>query len=332
MKAVVIDRAGDPAEVLHIRDVPTPMPGPGEVRVRMLASPINPSDLLMVRGLYGFVPKLPATPGFEGVGIVDAAGAGLLGRFRVGSRVAVLNGVSGNWAEYAVVPAKQVVPVASQLSDEQAASFFVNPATVLAMIRWVLRVPRGAWLLQDAAGSALGRMVIRLGRRDGFRTVNVVRRREQVEELNRLGADAVICSADESIEERVPAITGSNGAPYGLDCVGGDTGSALLRALAPSGRLLVYGTMSLQPVAVDPRSLIAEGKRVEGFWLSTWAKKQNVMTMLRLFRQINKLLCDGTLTSDVGGVFPLERIQEAARQADTPGKAGKVVLRIGPAD
>src|SRR5207237_90579 len=94
MKAVVFDRFGDPADVLHVADVPMPEPGRGEVRVRMLASPINPSDLLTVRGQYGKLPKLPGTPGFEGAGVVETVGSGLLGRLRrlkPGKRVAVLN-------------------------------------------------------------------------------------------------------------------------------------------------------------------------------------------------------------------------------------------------
>src|SRR5919109_1587817 len=98
MKAVVFERFGDPALVLQVRDVPAPEPGPGQVRVRMLASPLNPSDLLVVRGEYGRLPRLPATPGFEGVGVVDAAGPGLLRRLRrlsPGRRVAVPNGKGG---------------------------------------------------------------------------------------------------------------------------------------------------------------------------------------------------------------------------------------------
>src|SRR5207302_6164666 len=134
MKAVVFDRFGEPAEVLQLRDVPLPEPGPGQVRVRMLASPVNPSDLLVVRGQYGRLPQLPATPGFEGAGVIDAAGPGLLSWLRglkPGRRVAVLNGGGGNWQEYVVLSARQVVPVAGDLPDEQVATFFVNPATAL---------------------------------------------------------------------------------------------------------------------------------------------------------------------------------------------------------
>src|SRR3954470_11747641 len=155
MNALVFDRFGEPAEVLRLREVPTPEPGPGEVRVRMIASPVNPSDLLVVRGLYGVLPTLPATPGFEGVGVVDKAGPGLLGRLVLGKRVTVINSAGGNWAEYAVIPARQARPVSRDIPDEQVASFLLNPATVLAMARHVLGVPKGECLLQSAAGSVL---------------------------------------------------------------------------------------------------------------------------------------------------------------------------------
>jgi NADPH:quinone reductase-like Zn-dependent oxidoreductase len=328
MKAIIFDRCGDPAEVLQLRDVPVPEPPRGQVRVRMLASPINPSDLLFVRGLYGRQPRLPATPGFEGVGVVEASGGGLMARRVLGRRVAVLNGVTGNWQEQVVLPARQAVPVPVDLPDEQAATFFVNPASALAMVRYVLRVPRGAWLLQTAAGSALGRMVIRLGRLDGFRTINVVRRREQAEELRQLGGDAVICTADESLVERVQAVTDGAGVLYALDAVGGAIGAAAVQALAPGGRLLSYGALALEPLTLDPRTLIVGQKRVEGFWLSDWVRQQGIWTMLGLFRRIGQLLRAGVLASQIGAIYPLEDVKAAVQQAAQPGRQGKVLLRF----
>jgi NADPH:quinone reductase-like Zn-dependent oxidoreductase len=329
MKAIVFERFGDPREVLQVRDVPVPEPGPGEVRVRMLASPINPSDLLVVRGEYGKRPALPATPGFEGVGIVEATGFGPLGWLRKGRRVAVLNGKGGNWQEQVVVSARQVVPV-KDLPLEQSATFFVNPASALVMTRRVLKVPRGAWLLQTAAGSALGRMIIRLGRHHGFRTINVVRRRELAEELLRAGADAAIATADESVEERVQALTGGAGVGFALDAVGGATGLAVVRALGPGGRMLVYGTLSGEPIPLDPRLLMVGHKSIEGFWLSEWARAQGVLTMVTLFRQIRSLIAAGVLTSEVAGSFPLDEIRAAVEQALAPGRPGKVLLRMAP--
>jgi NADPH:quinone reductase len=328
MKAVVLREFGEPERVLEVAEVPAPAPGRGQVRVRMLASPVNPSDLLMVRGEYGRRPSLPATPGFEGVGVVEG-GSGLLAWRVKGRRVAVLNSAGGNWAEQVVIPARQAVPVPESLGDEQAATFFVNPASALAMTRHVLKVPPGAWLLQTAAGSALGRMVVRLGKVHGFRTLNVVRRREQAEELLRLGGDAAVATGAEPLGERVRELTGGQGVPYAIDAVGGETGSEVVRCLGPSGRMLVYGTLSGEPLRVDPRTLLVGQKRVEGFWLSEWVRGQGVLRLLRLFRTIGRLMAEGTLTSEVGATFPLERVRDAVRQASAPGRRGKVLLRIG---
>ncbi len=328
MKAIVFERFGDPEEVLEVRDVAVPKPGPGQVRVRMLASPINPSDLLWVRGIYGRLPKLPATPGFEGVGVVEESGGGLLARRVLGRRVAVLNSATGNWQEQTIIPARQAIPVPGDLPDEQAAAFFVNPASALVMTRYLLKVPPDAWLLQTAAGSALGRMVIRLGRQYGFRTLNVVRRREHVEELLRLGAAAVVCTSDESLAERVHALTNGAGVPFALDAVGGETGSAVVRTLATDGRLLVYGTLAMEPLTIEPRVLMVNHKQIEGFWLSEWVRRQGVLTMLGLIGRIGRLMRTGVLTSEIGATFPLDQIKEAVRQAAQPGRQGKVLLRI----
>jgi NADPH:quinone reductase-like Zn-dependent oxidoreductase len=331
MRAIVFDRCGEPEEVLQVRDVPVPHPGPGQVRVRMLASPINPSDLLYIRGLYGKPPPLPATPGFEGVGIVEASGGGLLARRVMGKRVAVLNRGTGNWQEQTIVPARQAIPVPTDLPLEQAATFFVNPASALVMTQYVLRMPRGAWLLQTAAGSALGRMVIRLGKQLGFRTMNVVRRREQADELRRLGGDAVICSSDESIPERALALTNGEGVPFAIDAVGGKAASDAVLTMGANGRMLVYGTLSMEPLSIDPRVLMVNHKCIEGFWLSEWVARQNAVTMLLLIRRIGQLLKAGVLTSDVGATFDLDQIKTAVRQAAMPGRQGKVLLKIGSA-
>jgi NADPH:quinone reductase-like Zn-dependent oxidoreductase len=330
MKAVVFDRFGDPADVLQVREVAEPEPGPGQVRVRMLASPIGPAEFLTVRGEYGHRPTLPATPGTEGVGIVEA-GRGLIGRLRVGRRVAVISETGGNWAEKVVVSALRVVPLSRHIPDDQAATFFVNPATALIMTRLVLKVPRRAWLLQTAASSALGRMVIRLGRHFGFRTINVVRRREQSEELLKDGADAVIATESESIEDRVRALTSGEGVPFALDAVGGTTGSAAARSLASGGRLLVYGTLSEEPLSLPSPMVFLGVKHIEGFWLSEWARRQRVWTMIWLFRRIHKLMANGVLTTDIGPVFPLDEIKAAVRQASTPGRHGKILLRMNSA-
>jgi NADPH:quinone reductase-like Zn-dependent oxidoreductase len=334
MKALVFDRFGEPGKVLQLQDVPVPEPGPGQVRVRMRLSPINPSDLMTVRGTYGRLPTLPATPGFEGVGVVDAAGPGLLAwirGLRPGKRVAVLNAGGGNWQEQVVLPARNAVPVAADLPDEQVAMFFVNPATALIMTRAVLKAQPGQWLLQTAAASALGRMVIRLGKHFGFRTINVVRRAEQADELRREGAEYAVATQAESVAERVKGWTGGTGVHCALDCVGGAMGKLAVESLGPGGRMLVYGTLSDDPLPLDPRALMGGQKSIAGFWLSEWVKGQGVFGMLRLFRQVQALMRQGILTAEVGATHVLEDYQRALTQAQATGKKGKVLLRIGAA-
>ena len=330
MKAAVIESFGEPAEVLKVREVPDPVPGPGEVRVRMILSPVNPSDVLVVQGRYGVLPKLPSTPGFEGVGIVEEIGPGFPGRvlLRKGMRVVAINSAGGNWAERTIIPWRQARPIAADIPDEQAAAFFVNPATVLALARHVLAVPRGEWLLQSAAGSTLGRMMINLGRSDGFKTLNVVRRREAIDELRGLGADAVISSSEGPIDEQVRRVTGSDGVRHAIDPVGGETATAVFRSLAPGGRLILYGTLSNQPMTVDPRLVISGPRSVEGFWLGHWMRARSIPASLTLFREIANLIRRGVLRSEIGQIYHLEEIHKAVQEAESVGRRGKILLRL----
>ncbi len=329
MKAIRFEQFGQPDQVLKLVDIPEPKPGKGEVLVRMIASPINPSDLLVVRGRYGVLPTLPATPGFEGVGVVEKAGPGIYGQFLKGKRVAVINSAGGNWAEKAVIPAIRAIPVPSDIPDEQAASFLVNPATAIAMTRHVLAVPKGEWLLQSAAGSTLGKMIIKLGKHDGFKTLNVVRRREAIDELKALGGDAVISSSEGPIDEQVRAITGGQGVRYAIDPVGGETGSQVFKSLGEDAHMLVYGLLSDQDIHFDPRAMIAGKRIIEGFWLGYWMNARSKLKNLGLFREIFAMIREGILSTDSGQTIPLTSIADAVRAAEVVGRSGKVLLAPG---
>lgn len=333
MQAVVFDQTGDPQTVLQTRDVERRQPARGEVSLRMLASPVNPSDLMFVRGEYTLKPVPPAIPGFEGVGVVESSGGGLLGRFMVGKRVAVLNRSGGNWAEQTVLPARGVIPLPSWLSLDQAATYFVNPASALVMTRHVLNVPAGQWLLQTAAGSALGKMVVRLGQRFGFRTLCVVRRLEQAAELQQLGADAVVVfdpDRDDASEfvVKVRDITGGQGVPFAIDPVGGATGSLVVKCLGRGARMLVFGTLSGSAMTLSPRDLMSLNATISGFWLGNYMDSLKLFAKLKLVRQISGLLQAGVLGSDVGQRFELSAIKDAVAAAQQPGRSGKVLLTI----
>jgi NADPH:quinone reductase-like Zn-dependent oxidoreductase len=317
-------------------DRPVPQAGRGEARVRILASPINPSDLLYVRGHYsGVEPHFPAPVGFEGVGIVDTLGPEA-NDVAVGQRVAVINGQGGNWAQYAVVPASSLLPAPDGIPDQQVASFVINPATAILMVRHVLAVPHGDWLLQSAAGSELGRMIIRLAKRDGIRTLNVVRRREAAAELEALGADAVIVAGDGPIPDQVRDIVGGSGVRYAIDPVVGQTGTEIFEALAEDGKMLVYGSLTGQPIRVgdNPRHILSGRRRLEVFWLGYWLPRLDEArfyppgrpAQLQLAQDIADLTRDGVLVTSPGRTYSLEEISSAVAQAEAVGRHGKVLL------
>ncbi|HMJ35908.1 MAG TPA: zinc-dependent alcohol dehydrogenase family protein [Baekduia sp.] len=337
MKAIQLGAYGEPAEVLAVADRPVPEPGKGEVRVRILASPVNPSDLLFVRGRYsGVEPRFPAPVGFEGVGIVDALGPEADGVV-VGQRVAAVNREGGNWAEYAVLPAGSALPAPDGIPDEQVASFVINPASAILMVRHVLAVPRGEWLLQSAAGSELGRMIIRLAKRDGIRTLNVVRRHESVAELKALGADAVIVSSAGPIDEQVHKIVGPQGVKYAIDPVVGQTGTEMFKALHEEGRMLVYGSLTGEPLRVgeDPRDILSGRRTVEVFWLGYWLPRLDesgfyapgAPAAVQLVHDIEALVRDDVLVTSPGHTYSLDEIRIAVVEAESVGRNGKVLLR-----
>jgi NADPH:quinone reductase len=171
-------------------------------------------------------------------------------------------------------------------------------------------------------------MVINLGRHDGFKTLNVVRRREAADELRKLGADAAVSSSDGPIDDQVRSITDGKGVRYAIDPVGGQTGSEVFRSLAPEGRLVLYGTLSGEPIQVDPRSVISEQRVVEGFYLGHWMRARSVPAALLLFREISALFRQGVFRSPVSATYPLTQIKDAVQSADTVGRAGKVLLKL----
>ncbi len=331
MQCVVFDAPGEPADVLQCRQGQVPVPDSGQVLVRMTASPVNPSDLTFIRGVYGIAPQYPQVPGFEGVGVVEASGGGLRGRLFRGRRVVVMNPSGGNWAEYAVVPETRVIPVSSVLSDEQAATFFVNPATAWILTREVLRIPQGQWLLQTAAGSALGHMIVRLGRHCGFRTLCIVRREESVESLRQAGADAVVVfdpdHADAAeLREQVLAAVGEDGVRYAIDPVSGRTAAAVIECLGSGARMLLFGSLSNEPIPLVSRQLMQKDASVSGFWLGNYMMHRSLLFRLRLVRRLTGLIRDGVLHTDIARTYALTEVTSAVRAAEDSAVTGKVLL------
>jgi NADPH:quinone reductase-like Zn-dependent oxidoreductase len=324
MRALRFSEFGDPAAVLRLIEEPQPAPGPGQVVLRMVARPINPSDLLTISGEYGRLPSLPAVPGLEGVGRVAAVGAGVTG-WREGDRAIPL-GSSGTWRDYVVADAARLLPVADAVSDQSAAQFIVNPVTAWVMLVEELALGPGDWLVQTAAGSTLGRLVIQLAELRGFRTINLVRRPEQVAEMVALGGDAAFCTTDDDVAEAVRRLTEGRGATAGIEAVGGATGALALNCLRPGGTMLVYGLLCGEPIPVNSGEMLFRGLTMRGFWLSHWFQQTPPARTVAVLSELMGLMADGRLLPPVAAEYALEESAAAIAHANRPGRQGKVLL------
>jgi NADPH:quinone reductase-like Zn-dependent oxidoreductase len=317
----------------------------------MSMAPVNPSDFNYMDGIYErsfarmiwnrgaerptdspgsseLFARPPYALGVEGVGVVEESGGGFLGRRLVGKRVAVVSGPpNGTWQEQTLIDARRAFPVPRSLSDAQACSFFVNPLTALVLVRQVLQVPRGSVLLQTAAGSALSQMVRNLARADGFRVIDVVRSRAGAERLKQGNSKYVVALQDEDLLEAVHRIA-PEGVDYVLDCVGGATGSEVLRSLTPGGRMVCYGTLSREPISLPPRDIMMPMTSVEGFYLSAYLAKRTLFQRLGLVRNTAKLIESGVLGTPVEQTYRLDELHAALDHARRPGRAGKILLDL----
>jgi len=290
----------------------------------MRARPINPSDLFTIRGRYGTLPRLPATPGMEGTGIVESLGPGVAD-FSLGQLVVPI-GVSGTWQEYMVANASALLPVPPGLSLQDAATLLVNPSSAWLLLHEVLRVEPGGWVLQNAANSAVGRFIIRLARRAGLHTINIVRRPELADELRAEGADVVLCESDEHVLEQIARTVGARGVRYALDSVAGPSGSRLARALGPDGAMVVFGAIGDKPLSIEPGALIFRSASVRGWWLSDWFRNASPEQVTTLFDATIPLVADGTLRSPIAAEYSLEDARRAVTAAEGSQRNGKILL------
>ncbi len=288
MKSVQIEKLSDSLEYVRVVEAPKPEPGPGQVRVRMRLSPVNPSDMNFIRGDYDHAlerliwnrgrqplcydpargvpcPRPPYALGGEGYGIVDACGPGVPETL-AGKRVAVIAGPPmGAWQEYTVVAAQKALPVPDALSDERAAMFIVNPVSAYAMVHKVLAVRPDTWLLQSAAGSALAKIVIRMSKQAGFRTINLIRSEAHRPGLEALRADVIVNTESKDVLDEVARATDGRGVEYAMDCVGGELAAQMLQCLTLNGHMVVYGTLANTPISLPSRDMMMPVSRLTGF-------------------------------------------------------------------
>lgn len=325
LKAAIYETHGNPAEVLRIVEQPWPKPAPDEVIVKVAAAPINPADLNAIEGKYPIRPSLPATPGMEGAGVVVELGSDVR-NLTVGTKVILPHGL-GTWREAGAVLAEKLVPFPAGIEAIQAATLKVNPITAWRMLHDFVSLQPGEWLIQNAANSAAGRCVIQIAHELGYRTVNIVRRAELVEELRGEGGDVVLVDG-ESVRDEVAAATQDAPIRLALNAVGGENALRMAKTLAPEATIVTYGAMSLQPMSIPNGMLIFKNLRFTGFWVNKWYDNATATQRAETFAPLFKMAQRGLLCPKVEKAYLLADAKTAVAHAAQGKRGGKIVFEF----
>jgi len=323
--AAVYERHGNPADVLHVESRPWPTPGAGEAIVKMRAAPINPADLNQIEGKYPIRAELPATPGFEGAGVVIDIGANVT-NIAPGALVILPHNV-GTWRDVVAVKADELVVVLAGIEPVHAAMLKINPMTAWRLLHDYVDLEKKNWLIQNAANSAAGRAVIQIAHELGYKTVNVVRRAELIDELRADGGDVVLVDG-ENLREEVKAAT--SGAPIrlGLNAVGGESALRLANCLAPASTLVTYGAMSLQPLKIPNGLLIFKDLRFRGIWINKWYDNATIQERMDVFHPLFEMAKRGLLKTKVERAYPLSEVKAAVTHAAQGKRGGKIIFEF----
>ncbi len=316
-------RSPKPQDVIQAVEVDIANPGHGEVLIEVLASPINPSDLLTLTGMYGILPDLPATAGNEGVGRIAALGQGV-DQLRVGQTVMLPLGC-GTWASHLVTQAADLVPLPEGADPQQLAMLAINPPTASLLLSEIVDLQPGDWVIQNAANSAVGTYLLALAAERGIRTVNVVRREGAVAAVKSAGAEIVLVDGDD-LAQRTQEATGGEPIRLGIDAVGGAATERLATSLSDGATIVNYGVMSGQPCQVSPTHLIFRGLKLTGFWLAKWYEQASGAQRASLYGDLTRRITSGSLRAPVAETFDIRDVTQAVAAAARGERNGKVLI------
>jgi len=316
----------------YIKEIPLEMPGKNQVLIKVDSVPINPSDLGTIIGVYSVFPDEKALPqnterriGLEGSGTIVAVGEDLKVKHEKGSQVSFFQ--LGSWAEYVLVNSEDVCPIKKGLSLEQGASAFINPATVVFMYRTAQQGGHKA-MIQDAATSSLGKMMIRYFKQNGKKSINIVRRDDAIEELKKEGADYVFNQNDPDFESKLKEAANKLEATIAFDAIAGEMAGKILRNMPAHSELYIYGFRDQSPVGgASFADFLLHDKVMKGLWLTRYYYTLSPEERQKLWQEAQQNL-DGTLRSEIIKTFKMEEFAEAIKFYDKNSSKGKVLLKM----
>lgn len=312
---VTYHQFGKPSEVLNVEPLEIIKPGPREVAVKLIASPIDPADSIFISGL--FPSQLPGIPGMEGVGEIYAVGD-MIDKSLLHKHVGMPFG--GAWQDSVVCNPDELIYIPQNVPIELAAMAFVNPPTAWYLMHEFVSLKKGDWIIQNAANSAVGTCVIQLAKHLGFKTINVVRDLKTWEKpLKEMGADEVVAHDSEWYKDEKY----SNKAKLALNAVSGHTLLHLVQALAPEGVHVSYGHLVTEPIIFPEGELMARKITLKGFSLFNKIKTDSYKDVLN---SIFDFMQKGVIVIPIEKKYPLKDVKEAIKHEEAFHRKGKILL------
>lgn len=322
MKTLFFRQKGVAEKVLELGDISIPDLLSDEVRVKVLASPINPADFMFIEKTYRITPVYPQIAGFEGAGIIVDNGGD--SRFPVNTLVAFRH--KNAWAEYANVPKQKIIFLPKELPLEKAAQLALNPLTAWALLE-ESGAMSGEWIILSAAVSALSKLIIQLAKRKGIKTLALIRENDLQAPLMNLGVTAIYYADADDLELKIQTLTGGEKISGFLDAVGGELATKIIRMISVNGRIIHYGLFSEQMVSYHNADLIFKNLSIKGFGIDAWQTSKSDSEMKTIWKEIIYSVIQSDFIMDVSAIYAMDEFANAINTMKS-GNSGKVLFRI----
>ena len=318
MNALVFKDFGDASKVLSFQNLEKPTIKSNELLIKVFASPINPSDLLQINGIYPIRPCKENElyiPGNEGSGVVVDVGSDIKD-LQKGDHIIIAGAAVGTWRTHLTVTRDQIIKANNDLDLRHAAILSINPTTAFRMLK---DFGTHKAVIQSAANSNVGRMVIQMARLLGMKTINIVRDRKDIEllrnELTDLGADYVFTDKELATKDTFAKISELK-PTLALDPVSGEVAGNMANTLDRNGILVSYGSMTQTPVPVSAAILIFKNISFKGFWIASWFMTHSNEEKTQMFNEIEQMVLSGKVAIPNLREYPISEYKTAFEKGD----------------
>lgn len=320
MKSLFFNKKGPAAKVLQYGDTGIGDLLPGEIRLKMLASPIHPADFMFIEKTYRVTPQYPQVAGFEGAGrIVDNGGDH---HYPLNALVAFR--YKNAWAGYVNIPKSKVILLPAHMPIEKAAQLALNPITAWALLADVAARP-GEWIILSAANSALGKLIIQFAKSRHIKAMAIVRESSRQQSLLSLGATAVLQANDGDLQTQVKTLAGNEKIAGFLDAVGGDLASSIIQVISANSKIIHYGLFSDKPVMYHNADVIFKNLVITGFGIDAWLQNKTEGEREKIWSEMISTVIDPGFKMDVAAKFSLPDFQKAMATGK-PADEGKLLF------